>query len=360
MSVTTAPARRTSEPVSFTQARLPRLAPVLVAVVAVAAAALPVLLLDWGLVGWALVAGLVYLVALPAWARVVEGRRGAADRMVTGLVWAACLVAIVPLVSLLYTVVDRGMAAISSTFLTYSMYRTDLDQEVGIYHALVGTLLITLGAAVISVPIGIMAAIYLIEYGKGSRLARWITFLVDVMTGIPSIVAGLFAFSLFILIFGPATRLGIGGSIALSVLMLPTVIRSVEEMLKLVPDDLREASYALGVPRWRTIAKVVLPTAVAGIVTGITLAIARVAGETAPLLLILGTARVANWNPFDGPVQTLPVYIFQSLGQTTHFKYGEIWTDRVWGAALFLIIIVMSLNLVARLVGKAFAPKTGR
>ena len=206
-TTTTAPARPTSEPVSFTQAKLPRSAPVLVAVVAIAAAALPVLLLDWGLVVWALVAGVTYLVALPAWARVVEGRRGATDRMVTGLVWGACIVAIVPLVSLLYTVIDRGLPAISSTFLTYSMYRTELDQEVGIYHALVGTLLITLGAAAISVPIGIMAAIYLIEYGKGSRLARWITFLVDVMTGIPSIVAGLFAYALFALFLGPGIRM---------------------------------------------------------------------------------------------------------------------------------------------------------
>jgi phosphate transport system permease protein len=142
--------------------------------------------------------------------------------------------------------------------------------------------------------------------------------------------------------------------------MIPTVVRAVEEMLKLVPDDLREASYALGVPKWRTIVKVVLPTAVAGIVTGITLAIARIAGETAPLLLILGTARATNWNPFDGAVQTLPVYIFQSLSQTSHFKYGDIWTDRVWGSALVLIIIVMTLNVVARVVGRVFAPKTGK
>ena len=362
MSTTTAPARSTTEPVAFTQAKLPRSAPLLVGVVVIAAAALPVLLLDWGLVMWALVAGVLYLIALPAWARVVEGPRGAADRMVTGLVWGACVVAIVPLVSLLWTVVDRGLPAISSTFLTYSMYRTELDQEVGIYHALVGTLLITLGAAVISVPIGIMAAIYLIEYGKGSRLARWITFLVDVMTGIPSIVAGLFAFSLFILLFGPSTRLGIGGSVALSLLMIPVVVRSTEEMLRLVPADLREASYALGVPKWRTIVKVVLPTALGGIVTGVTLAIARVVGETAPLLLIAGLTTRTNFNVFSERMTTLPVLIYTQnanpgIAETPGGTPPGI--EIAWGGALVLILIVMMLNLVARLIGAIFAPKTG-
>jgi len=363
MSVATAPVRPRSEAVSFTQARLPRLAPALVAVVAIAAAALPVLLLAWGIVAWAILSGAIFLVALPAWARVVEGRRGATDRMVTGLVWAALVVALVPLVSLLWTVLDRGREAISVTFLTYSMYRTDLDQEVGIYHALIGTLLITLGAAVISVPVGIMAAIYLIEYGKGSRLAGWITFLVDVMTGIPSIVAGLFAFSLFVLVFGPSTRVGIGGSVALSLLMIPVVVRSTEEMLRLVPADLREAAYALGVPKWRTIVRVVLPTALGGIVTGVTLAIARVVGETAPLLLIAGLTTRTNFNVFSERMTTLPVLIYT---QNANPGIAEVpggtppGVAIAWGGALVLILIVMVLNLVARIIGKIFAPKTGR
>ena len=362
MSVATAPVRPRSEAVSFTQAQLPRLAPALVAVVAIAAAALPVLLLAWGIVAWAILSGAIFLVALPAWARVVEGRRGATDRMVTGLVWAALVVALVPLVSLLWTVLDRGREAISVTFLTYSMYRTDLDQEVGIYHALIGTLLITLGAAVISVPVGIMAAIYLIEYGKGSRLAGWITFLVDVMTGIPSIVAGLFAFSLFVLVFGPSTRVGIGGSVALSLLMIPVVVRSTEEMLRLVPADLREAAYALGVPKWRTIVRVVLPTALGGIVTGVTLAIARVVGETAPLLLIAGLTTRTNFNVFSERMTTLPVLIYT---QNANPGIAEVpggtppGVAIAWGGALVLILIVMVLNLVARIIGKIFAPKTG-
>lgn len=340
---------------------MPRIAPVLVAVCSLAIGVLA-WLLGAGVFAGIVLAWLAYVVGLTGWTSAVEGRRQATDSMVRSLMWTAFVVAMVPLVSLVWTVVERGAPVLTPAFLNDDMSgRALLGVGGGIYHAIMGTIMITAIAAVIAVPIGLFTAVYLVEYGKGNRLAKVITFLVDVMTGIPSIVAGLFAVALFIVITGdPLPRIGIGGSIALSLLMLPTVIRSVEEMLKLVPDDLREASYALGVPRWRTIVKVVLPTAVAGIVTGVTLAIARVAGETAPLLLILGTARVANWNPFDGAVQTLPVYIFQSLGQTTHFKYGEIWTDRVWGAALLLIIIVMSLNLVARIVGKAFAPKTGR
>lgn len=289
-------------------------------------------------------------------------RRKMVDRAVGALMWTAFVLAMIPLISLVWTVIARGAPVLTGEFLTSDMSgRALLGEGGGIAHAIAGTVLITGLAALISIPIGVFTAIYLVEYGKNNKLAKVITFLVDVMTGIPSIVAGLFAIALFIVITGdPLPRIGMGGAIALTLLMLPTVIRSVEEMLKLVPDDLREASYALGVPKWRTIVKVVLPTAVAGIVTGVTLAIARVAGETAPLLLILGTARSTNWNPFDGAVQTLPVYIFQSLSQITHFKYGEIWADRVWGAALFLIIIVMSLNLIARIIGKAFAPKTGR
>ncbi len=363
MSTTqTAPVQSVPAAVSFTAAKLPRFAPLLVAVVAIAAATLPVLLLGWGLVAWVVLAVVVFVVALPAWARVVEGRRGAVDRLMTTLVWTACAIAIVPLVSLLWTVVDRGLPRISSTFLTFSMYRTSLDQEVGIYHALIGTLLITVGAALISVPVGIMAAIYLIEYGKGNRLARWITFLVDVMTGIPSIVAGLFAFALFVLLFGPSTRMGFGGSVALSLLMIPIVVRSTEEMLRLVPSELREAAYALGVPKWRTIVKVVLPTALGGIVTGVTLSIARVVGETAPLLLIAGLTSRTNFNLFDGRMTTLPVLIFTQnanpgIAETPGGMRPGI--EIAWGGALVLIAIVMVLNVVARIIGKIFAPKTG-
>jgi phosphate transport system permease protein len=225
----------------------------------------------------------------------------------------------------------------------------------GLEHALIGTLLVTLGAVVISVPIGLFTAIYLVEYGKRNRVARVITFLVDVMTGIPSIVAGLFGLALFTLIFGVGTRMGIMGSIALSLLMIPTVVRSAEEMMRLVPNDLREASYALGVPKWRTIVKVVIPTALGGIITGVVLAISRVIGETAPLLVAVGAAEAVNTNLFDGRMMTLPVFILTQYSTATPDGYA-----RAWGGALILIVIVMVLNLVARVISKIFAPKTGR
>ena len=288
-------------------------------------------------------------------------RRRLTDRLVAALMWTTFAVAMAPLLSLIWTVVRRGAPALTPDFLGSDMTgRALLGEGGGIAHAIAGTVMVTLLAAVMAVPVGVLTAVWLVEYGAGSRLASVVTFLVDVMTGIPSIVAGLFAFALFAVVTGdPLPRLGIGGSVALALLMVPTVVRSVEEMLKLVPDDLREASYALGVPKWRTVVKVVLPTAVAGIVTGVTLAVARVAGETAPLLLILGTAREANWNPFDGGVQTLPVFIFQSLNQTSGAD-AAVWTGRVWGAALCLIVIVMVLNVAARVIGSVFAPRTGK
>jgi len=295
-----------------------------------------------------------HLVGLTGWAAAVEGRRGAVDRLATSLVWGSFLVALIPLISLLWTVVSNGFSTLSPEFLTYSMRNVVGDAQGGLYHALLGTILVTLMAALISVPVGIFAAIYLVEYGKGKRLARIVTFLVDVMTGIPSIVAGLFALSLFVLILGPAIRFGFGGSVALSLLMIPTVVRSTEEMLRLVPDDLREASYALGVPKWRTITKVVLPTALGGIVTGVVLAISRVIGETAPLLVVAGFTDSVNTNLFSDRMMTLPVFIFSQYSIST-----EKGLAYAWGGALVLILIVMALNLIARIIGKIFAPAKG-
>jgi phosphate transport system permease protein len=340
--------------VSLTHARLPQWAPQLVGVMALAAAGLPAMLLGWGRVAWLVVALLLFLVALPLWSLVVENRRAATDRLMTGLIWTAFGFAVLPLLWLVFVVIREGAPAINGSFLTYSMRGVLGAEQGGVYHALVGTLLITVAAALISVPIGVLAAIYLVEYGGRSRLARWITFLVDVMTGIPSIVAGLFALALVVLVFGPAFRMGLGGSIALSLLMIPTVVRSAEEMFRLVPTDLREASYALGVPKWRTILKVVVPTSIGGVITGVVLAISRVIGETAPLLVVAGATDGVNLNLFDGRMTTLPVFIYSQYAQSTPAGY-----ERAWGGALVLIVIVVVLNLIARALGRLLAPEKG-
>jgi phosphate transport system permease protein len=336
--------------------RLPSSAPWLAGGVAAAAALLVGLTLGWSLTGIVVLAVLFHLVGLTLWSRVVENARAATDRLVTSLVWVALGVALVPLVSLLWKVIVKGAPSLDARFLTWSM-RNVIGEPGGIYHAIIGTLLITLAATIISVPIGLLSAIYLVEYGDRSQLARWIRFLVDVMTGIPSIVAGLFAYALFSLIVGPGTQSGLGGGVALSLLMIPIVVRSTEEMLKLVPADLREASYALGVPKWRTILKVVLPTAMAGIITGVTLAIARVIGETAPLLIICGNTDSVNFDAFRGQMASLPVFIYTSYSQPG--SKPEILQGMAWGAALVLIIVVLALNVIARLAGKFFAPKRG-
>lgn len=306
--------------------------------------------------GAVIVGAVLYAIAIYTFSFLVEGSRKAKDRLVTALVCGAFLLALAPLISLLSTVVINGLARFDLEFFTYSM-RSIVGAGGGFVHAMVGTLLMTLTATVISVPIGLMTSVYLVEYGRGP-LARAITFFVDVMTGIPSIVAGLFAYSIFALLFGPGVKLGIAGAISLTVLMIPVVVRSSEDMLKLVPNELREASYALGVPKWLTILKVVLPTSIAGIMTGVILAIARIIGETAPLLVAAGFTNNLNYNMFEGRMQSLPVavyYQYVSPGSDV-----QAYLDRAWAGALTLILIVMLLNLIARLVARYFAPKNGR
>jgi phosphate transport system permease protein len=347
----------TARHMTLAQPRLPHWAGWLVAALAAATAALVSLSLGWNLAGGAVLAVVLFGVALPTWSRLVENSRAAKDRLVTTLVWSSFAVALVPLVSLLATVLKHGLGVVNAQFLSYSM-RNVIGPGGGIYHAIIGTLLITLAATVISVPVGLLSAVYLVEYGAGNRTARTITFLVDVMTGIPSIVAGLFAYALFALFFGEGVRMGFGGAVALSLLMIPIVVRSCEEMLKLVPHELREAAYALGVPKWRTIVKVVMPTALPGIITGVTLAIARVIGETAPLLVIAGSTDSVNMNLFAERMMTLPVFIYYSYTQPgVPAQFGQ---DRAWGAALVLIVLVMALNLIARAVGRLFSPTKAR
>lgn len=298
-----------------------------------------------------LVGGILFVVVNWAASRAVEGEREAKDRLATSLVTGAFLVAMIPLVSLVWIVLAEGVAMMSWDFLSTDMTGIFGDmREGGALHAIIGTLWVTGLASVFSIPLGIFTAIYLVEYGRG-KLARAITILVDVMTGIPSIVAGLFAFALFTILIGPAYRSAFMGAVSLAVLMTPVVVRSVEEMLRLVPNELREAAFALGVPKWLTVVKVVLRTAVAGITTGVMIAIARVIGETAPLLMTTGIIANINNDPFEGRMATLPVFAYRQYAQ------GGVGYERAWAAALTLVAIVMLLNLAARLVSRYFAPK---
>jgi phosphate transport system permease protein len=277
------------------------------------------------------------------------------DRVVQGLVYLAFGLALVPLISVLWLVIKNGLARFDLDFLTHSMRNIGArDAGGGAYHAIIGTLEQVLLASAISVPIGLLTAIYLVEYGNGGRLSRAISFFVDVMTGIPSVVAGLFILAFWILFLGMPFS-GWAGSMAVSILMMPTVVRSAEEMLRLVPTDLREASYALGVAKWRTIVKVVLPTALTGIITGVMLAVARVAGETAPVLLTVFFTDSINNDPFSGPQMSLPLFVFDQAGRP-----NVTAVDRAWTGALTLILIVMLLNLVARLIAWWRSPARGR
>jgi phosphate transport system permease protein len=309
-----------------------------------------------GVAGFVLVTALLYVVGQTGLSFRVEGRRQAVDRLATTLVQVAFLLAALPLVLITWYTVKEGIGVLSSDFLLHSMFRINPEGAGGgIYHAIVGTLMQSLLATAIAAPLGILAAVYLVEYGGRRPLARAISFFVDVMTGVPSIVAGLFVFAFWILALG-FQKSGFAGSLALFILMLPIVIRSTEEMLKLVPNELREASYALGVPKWRTILRVVLPTALAGIVTGVMLGVARIAGETAPLLLLVGINQKIEFNPFAGradqnPQASLPTFIYEQFGVAVG-NTGAPAFQRAWGAALVLIIIIGLLSLLARVIAR--------
>lgn len=315
---------------------------------------------------WGVVSLLAFVLITYVVARSVESPRQAVDRTVTSVVTSAFLLVLLPLISVVWTVIERGSNRFDRTFYTETMRGVFGEIPGGGYHAVVGTLIVTALATVMSVPFGLFTAIYLVEYSsKSSRFSKSVQSLVDVMTGIPSIVAGLFAYALFVFLdgvplltafsTGVGHRSGFAGAVALTLLMTPVVIRASEEMLRLVPNELREASYALGVPKWKTVVKVVLPTAIAGILTGIVLAIARVIGETAPLLVTVGLAQGTNWNPFEGRMTTLSVF--------TYYQYvqpgvpPQVGQDRAWAAALTLVIIVGVLFTVARILSSILKPK---
>jgi phosphate transport system permease protein len=259
------------------------------------------------------------------------------------LIVTAVVVAMVPLVLIVVFVVSKGAKVISWDFLTGDIPITDTSIGGGMGPAVVGTIVITGVATLMAVPLGVLGGIYLNEYGRVSRLARVIRFLAEIMAGVPSIVMGLFIYTFWVLHFKELT--GFAGSLALGCLMLPVVIRTTEEMLKLVPGDLREGSYALGSRRARTIRTVVLPHAAPGIVSGALLAVARAAGETAPLLFTIGIVTSTNWSPFKGTNTALSREIFRNANSP--FVGAQ---DRAYGAALALILIVFLFTALARVV----------
>ena len=348
------PAPEDQSRVELTGKTLPRLAPIYSAVVAIVVAlVLNVTTSVQGVAGTVVLAALLFVVAQTGWSFAVEGKRHAVDRLATTLIYATFVAAFAALVAILTVTVLKGLAALSPEFFTDTMRNVSPRREGGgIAHALVGTLEQVLIAAVIAVPIGILTAVYLVEYAAANRLSKAISFFVDVMTGIPSIIAGLFIYTFWVLTLG-FERSGFAASLALTILMIPTVVRTTEEMLRIVPNDLREASLALGIPKWKTIIKIVIPTALGGIITGVMLAVARVAGETAPLLLTTFLSQSMNWNPFVGPQASLPTFVWDQIASGT-----DASLDRAWAGALVLILLVMILYLGARIVARIFAPKT--
>ncbi|HEY4152987.1 MAG TPA: phosphate ABC transporter permease PstA [Pseudolysinimonas sp.] len=350
---------------AFADAQLPRLIELWLLLGSAIVVGGALMLVGFNLAAWAALSAVLYVVAIGVASRLVENGRKAVDRVVRALVTIAFLLAIIPLISTLWTVVAQGIGQLNWSFISHTgeahfdPATLKVTSVPGALQAVVGTLEITGIATLISVPIGLLTSIYLVEYGlPTSLLRRAVTFLVDVMTGIPSIVAGLFAFSLFTLIVGPKAFSGLSASIALSVLMIPIVVRSSEEMLRLVPNELREASYALGVSKRHTIAKIVLRTAVSGIVTGVVLAIARVIGETAPIFIAAGFTDNFNANPLSNPQQTLAVLAYTGIKFPGHDIAAS--NQEAWGAALLLVILVIIFNIIARVVASIFAPKSGR
>jgi phosphate transport system permease protein len=350
----TATAVQEATPQALRTRKLPVVAQAGIAVVAVALAAAVVL--GTGIGNWVLVvvaAAILHLAGLYIAASRVEGRRSATNRTWTALIYSACVLAVLPLASVVWTLLSKGVERLDANFFTTSMNNIGArDPLGGAYHAIIGTLEQVGIATLLTVPLGLLGAVYIVEYGRG-RLALTIRFFVDVMTGIPSIVAGLFVLAFWVLIISPLYNdgrpeySGFAAALSLSVLMLPVIVRSTEEMLRLVPGPLREGSYALGVPKWKTIVRIVLPTALPGIVTGIMLAVARAAGETAPVLLVAGGANAINFNPFEGNQSSLALFVYQQA--TDASKYAPA---RAWTAALTLVTLVLVLTIAAKLLSR--------
>jgi phosphate transport system permease protein len=274
----------------------------------------------------------------------VPARRRRTDKVMRGVLLGGTLVALVPLVFVVYYLLKQGLGALSWDFFTTDPTGRFLGPPGGVKSAIIGTILIVALASLIAIPIGVGVALYLVEYGKKSVFAQFVRYFVDVMTGVPSIVFGLFIYIVLVLTGIGGNFTAWKGSVALALLMLPVVTRSAEVVLNLVPNSLREAALALGAPRWRVVFKIVLPTALPGIITGSMLAVARGAGETAPLLFTAFAVNATSWD-LGGQMNSLPIQIFNDVRQ----PQANI-VERAWGAALTLVAMVLILTLIARVV----------
>lgn len=280
----------------------------------------------------------------------LSGRRLWTNRMANVGMIASFFVAAIPLALVIGYVAAKGGQVLDVAFLTEEIPNSYTTIGPGMGPAIVGTLVITGAASALSIPLGVLGAVYLNEYGKQNRLARLIRFLTDVMTGVPSIVMGVFIYIVWVLTFEAQT--GIAGALALAALMLPIVVRTTEEMLRLVPDELRQASTALGARTWRTTLTVVLPAALPGITSGAMLAVARAAGETAPIILVTGLTFGANWNLFEGQNTTLSAQVFRNAARP--FEGSQL---RAYGAALTLVVIVFLFTVISRFIASRFSTK---
>jgi phosphate transport system permease protein len=276
----------------------------------------------------------------------ISARRRRTDRFARGVLALATLIALVPLVAVIYYLLHRGLGALSWHFFTSDPTGAFIGDPGGIKSALLGTIEIVVLATLISVPLGIGVALYLVEYGRGGRFASVVRYFVDVMTGVPSIVFGLFVYITLVTGILGSGYAAWKGSVALALLMLPVVTRSAEVVLLLVPDSLREAALALGAPRWRIVTRIVLPTAAPGLITGSLLAVARAAGETAPLLFTSAIVFGTTYS-LSGRMNSMPIQIFNDVGQASN-----VLVERAWGAALTLVALVLLVTLVARLVAR--------
>jgi phosphate transport system permease protein len=268
------------------------------------------------------------------------------DRLMRGVLIAGTVIALIPLVLIIYYLLLKGLGSWSGSFFSSDPTGNFFGPPGGIRSAILGTLEIVALASLIAIPVGIGVALYLTEYGKASAFANVVRYFVDVMTGVPSIVFGLFIYIVLVLSGVDGSFTGWKGSVAISLLMLPIVVRSAEVVLLLVPGSLREAALALGAPRWRVVTKVVLPTALPGLITGSLLAIARGMGETAPLLFTVATATGLTGN-LSAQMNTLPTQIFQDITSPRN-----VIVSRAWGAALTLVALILILNLIARAIAR--------